>query len=383
MDFSISDEQQEICQTVEKLARERLNGSVFEDDEAARFPQEKWNLCGQFGIPGLPVPEKYGGSSASMLTTALAVQALARTCMDEGLVFSLCAHMCTCIIPILQFGTEKQKERYLEGLSEGKMIGGNGSSEANAGSDILAMKTKVEKNENWFILNGAKQFVTNGSIADVIIIYAKHPGGMRMADISAFLVKKEFAGVSIGQNFTKMGLRTSPLCEIVLCDCEVSSEQLLGRERLGMSVFNHSMLWERIIMSAFHTGAMEQQLTFVTGYAKQRKQFGKRLIDHQDIAGRLVNMKRDVETSKLLLYKECWDYDNGKHDLGQVSLLKYHTAESKVRCSTDAVQILGAYGYIKKSLVEKQLRDSMAATIYSGTSEIQKIIITEGLCGNG
>jgi alkylation response protein AidB-like acyl-CoA dehydrogenase len=383
MDFSITDEQRDICETVEDLAREHLNESVFNDDESSRFPREKWDVCGACGIPGLPVPENYGGSGASMLTTALAVEALARTCTDEGLVFSLCAHMCTSIIPILQYGTEVQKEHYLSGLSNGKKIGANGSSEANAGSDLAAMKSKVNEKENGFLLNGSKQFVTNGSVADVIIIYAKHPDGLRMADISAFIVEKEFPGVSVGQHFTKMGLRTSPLCEIVLSDCTVSSDQLLGRERFGMHVFNQSMLWERIIMSAFHTGAMEQQLAIVTDYAKQRKQFGKRLIDYQDIATKLVNMKRSVETSKLLLYKQCWEYDNGKESLAEASLLKYHTAESKVHNSTDAVQIFGAYGYIKESLVEKQLRDSMAATIYSGTSEIQKKIITEGLCSNG
>lgn len=383
MDFSITDEQREICDTVEELANKYLNGSVFADDETSAFPREKWNRCGECGIAGLPVPERYRGNGASLLTTALAIQTLARTCTDEGLVFSLCAHICTCIIPLLEFGTEEQKKHFLPALVDGKKIGGNGSSEANAGSDLPAMKTRVEKKDALYILNGSKLFVTNGCIADVIIVYAKHPGGMRMADISAFIIEKEFTGVSVGQHFLKMGLRTSPLCEIVLSDCAVPEGNLLGRERFGMSVFNQSMLCERIIMSAYHTGAMEQQLGIVNGYAKQRKQFGKRIIDHQDIAAKLVDMKRAVETSKLLLYKTCGDYDTGNRDLAQASLLKLHTSESKVKNSVDAVHILGAYGYLKESMVEKQLRDSMAATIYSGTSEMHRKIIIEGMGRNG
>jgi L-prolyl-PCP dehydrogenase len=383
MDFSITDQQREICDTVEELSHRYLNGEVFTDDETAAFPLEKWNRCGECGLPGLPVPEQYGGGGASLLTTALAIRTLARTCADEGLVFSLCAHICTCIIPLVTFGTKEQKKRYLPSLADGKKIGGNGSSEANAGSDLPAMKTKVEKMDAFYILNGSKLFVTNGTVADVIIIYAKHPDGMRMADISAFIIEKECRGVSVGQHFLKMGLRTSPLCEILLSDCAVPQDNLLGRERFGMSVFNDSMLWERVVMSAYHTGAMEQQLNLVTSYAKQRKQFGKRIIGHQDIGVKLVAMKRAVETSKLLLYRTCWDYDIGNRDLAQASLLKLHTSESKVKNSVDAVHILGAYGYLKESMIEKQLRDSMAATIYSGTSEMQRKIIVEGMGRNG
>jgi len=383
MDFSLTTDQREICALIEELSRTRLNDGIFADDDAARFPSEKWKQCCDLGITGLPVPQEFGGSGASMLTTALGIQAFARTCSDEGLVFSLCAHLCTCTVPIMLSGTDDQKKRWLPALAEGTVIGGNGSSEASAGSDLPSMTTSVEAVAGGYRLSGAKLFVTNGPVAQLLIIYARHSGGMRMADISAFIVETNAEGVGTGQHFGKMGLRTSPLCEIILTDSMVPAANLLGRERFGMMVFNQSMLWERIIMSAYHIGAMEQQYAETVSYAKQRKQFGKKLIEHQDIASKLVTMHLAVETARLLLYKTCSDYDAGTCTLAQASLLKYHASESKVRNSLDAVQIHGAYGYMKESSTEKQLRDSIAATIYSGTSEIQKKIIAEGILSHG
>jgi L-prolyl-PCP dehydrogenase len=383
MDFDRNEEQREICGAIEELSRKKLNENVFADDEAEIFPREKWNACGETGIFALPVPQKDGGMGASMLTTALAVQALGRGCIDEGLVFSVCAHLCTCVVPLMLHGTPDQKRTYLEGCAQGRIIGGNGSSEAAAGSDIASMRTRVERDGDRFILNGSKLYVSNGTVADILIMYAKHPHGMNMADISAFVVERSLPGIATGQVFKKMGLRTCPLCEIVLTDCKVPAVNLLGRERFGMRVFNDSMLWERIIMAAYHIGSMEQQFGFVLTHATNRKQFGKRIIDHQEVSGKIVDMKLGIETSKLLLYKTASDYDRGSRDLPQASLLKYHASESKVKNSLSAVQILGAGGYIKENPVEKQLRDSIAATIYSGTSEIQKKIIVEGLLAHG
>lgn len=381
MEFSFTEEQLDICKAVEELCRKKLNNNVFEDDEQSIFPGEKWKTCGHFGIHGLPIPEEYGGLEQSMLTTALAIQALARSCMDEGLVFSICAHMATCAVPILYFGTEEQKVEYLSKVCSGEMIGGNGITEANAGSDPSAISTKVTGIEEGYIIDGSKMFVTNGPVADLLIIYAKHPGGMKMADISAFIVGKDTTGLKIGQIFKKMGLRTSSICEIVLENCAISSESLLGRERLGMMVFNHSMLWERIIMAAYHIGAMEQQYSLVLKHTNTRKQFGQRILKFHAISDKLVEMKMRIEASKLMLYKTCWSYDNNEATMADASMLKLFTSEAKVKNSLEAVQIFGAYGYMKEYMVEKQLRDSIAAKIYSGTSEVQKLIISESLGG--
>ena len=379
MDFTFTDEQKEIQKSVLQLCLSKLNDNIFIDDEQAVFPIEKWKICGQFGIPGLPIPEEYGGIGRDMLTTALAIRSLGYGCKDEGLVFSICAHMLTCAIPLWCFGTQEQKTTYLPKLCSGEYIGGNGITEAGAGSDISSIAAKVEKEGNYYSLQGTKIFVTNGPVANLLVIYAKHPDGMNMLDISAFIIETDCPGFSIGQVFKKMGLRTCTLSEVVLDKVRVPEQNLLGRERRGMTVFNKSMLWERIIMGAYHIGAMEQQYELTVKYALLRKQFGQTIISFQQVSDKLVAMKMRIETAKLLLYKVCWNYDNNQADLSQAAMLKLLTSESKVKNSLSAVQIFGAYGYLKESDVEKQLRDSIAATLYSGTSEIQKNIISERL----
>jgi L-prolyl-PCP dehydrogenase len=377
MDFGITAEQKDIEKSVIELCNRALNEGVFKDDASSTFPTLKWKAACDFGITGIPVPAEYGGLGKDMLTTAIAIRALGYGCRDEGLVFSLCAHMLTCAVPVMHFGTAEQKRKYLPGLCSGDWIGGNGMTEADAGSDISSISASAIKAGNAYVLNGTKLFVTNGPVADLLVIYARHPDGMKMLDISAFLVETGTNGFSIGQVFEKMGLRTSPLCEVVLNDCSIPAENLLGRERMGLSVFNLSMLWERIIMAAYHVGAMEQQHELCVRYSSIRSQFGKKIIDYERVSDRLVNMKMRIEASKLLLYKTAWDSDNGNAGLADAAMLKLMSSESRVENSLDAVRIFGAYGYMKESDVEKQLRDSIAATIYSGTSDIQRKIIAE------
>jgi len=252
LDFTITDEQKEIRQSIRKLCTSKLNDNIYENDKQSFFPINKWKVCGEFGITGLPIPEKYGGIGQNMLTTALAIQSLGYGCKDEGLIFSICAHMLTCAIPILFFGTEEQKIKYLPELCSGEYIGGNGITEADAGSDVSSMTTKVVKESNYYYINGSKIFVTNAPVANLLVIYAKHHGGIKALDISAFLIETDNQGFRIGQVFNKMGLRTSTTSEIILDNCRIPENKLLGRERMGMTVFNQSMLWERIIMAAYH-----------------------------------------------------------------------------------------------------------------------------------
>lgn len=379
MDFSLSDEQLKICQAIEELCRTNLNDNVFKHDEQCMFPRSKWDKCAEIGIQGLPIPEEYGGCGQGMLTTALAIKSLALACKDEGLVFSIVAHMATCAVPLWLFGSEEQKNVYLPKIASGESIGGNGITEAGAGSDTTSMSTSVIADSEAYILNGTKIFVTNAPEADLLIIYAKHPGGLKMLDTSAFIILKDAGDIKIGQKFEKMGLRTSTISEVILDNCRVPRDRMLGRERFGMSIFNESMVWERILMSAYHLGAMEQQYKEVLQYANIRKQFGKKIAEFESVYGKLVEMRMRIESSRLMLYKTCWDFDNGKKSMAKASMLKLHSSEGKVKNSLDAVQILGAYGYMKESMAEKQLRDSIAAKIYSGTSEMQNRIIAQGL----
>ncbi|MBU0991099.1 MAG: acyl-CoA dehydrogenase family protein [Proteobacteria bacterium] len=380
MDFSLTKEQTEICRLIREASRKGLNESVFEDDEKSIFPMHKWRVCGDIGIHGLPVPGEYGGSGLDMLSTALAIQNLSRTCKDEGLIFSIVAHICTVAVPLMNHGTDDQKRKYLPKIAKGEYIGGNAITESSAGSDPTGMLTTVSKTDTAYTIEGAKIFVTNAPVSDLLIVYARHPKGMKMLDISAFIVEKGNPGLQIGQVFHKMGLRTSSMSEIVLSDCRVSPEALLGRERWGMTVFNVSMFWERIIMSAYHIGAMAQQYEMALAYANSRKQFGQNIGQFSAVSDKLIDMKMRIETSKLLLYKTCWTYDKtGDINMADASMVKLYVSDVRVKSSLDAVQLFGAYGYMKESDVEKQLRDSIASKIYSGTSEIQKKIIAENL----
>ena len=380
MDFNLSKEQEQICRIIREESRKVLNDNIFEDDKESIFPTRKWQICSQLGIQGLPVPREYGGAGMDLLTTALAIQHLAYVCKDEGLVFSICAHLCTVAIPLWKHGTDMQKNEFLTKIATGEYIGANAITETGAGSDPAGMLTTAQKNDQTYTLNGTKLFVTNAPVSDLLVIYARHPNGMKMMDISAFLVLKDNAGLRIGQDFEKMGLRTSAMSEVVLTDCIVPFEMLLGRERWGMAIFTEAMFWERIVMSAYHIGAMEQQYNMASQYANSRKQFGEKIIQFSAVSDRLIKMKMRIETARLFLYKTCWKYDTtGKRNMADASMLKLLVSDARVKSSLDAVQILGAYGYMKENDAEKQLRDSIASKIYSGTSEIQKKIIAEEL----
>jgi len=379
LDFSLSEEQIYMCKTTTEFARKKLNKDIYIDDKNSNFPLKKWQMCAEYGIHGLPIPAEYGGQEQSMLNTALAIESLAYGCLDEGLVFSICAHILACAVPFVDFGSEYQKQKYLPGIVDGSIICGNAISETESGSDLTSLSTSITKNSAEYIINGTKIFVSNEPIANLYIVYAKHQDGMKMLDVSAVIVEKKFAGIKNGQTFEKMGLRTCQLGEIILENCKIPSGNILGREKMGMLVFNKSMLWERIIMSAYHVGAMRQQYEIALEYANTRKQFNKKIIQFDSVSEMLINMKLRFELSQLMLYKTCWKYDNNKLEKEEASMLKLYVSDSKVKNSLDAVQIFGAYGYIKESIVEKQLRDSLAAKIYSGTSEIQKKIISESL----
>lgn len=380
MDFNFSKEQKQICRIIRETSRKALNENVFKHDEESTFSVRKWQICGELGIQGLPIPKAYGGSGLDLLTTALAIQHFACACKDEGLVFSICAHICTVAVPLWQYGSQAQKNKFLHKIAAGDYIGANAITETDAGSDPSGMLTTALKSGQAYILNGIKMFVTNAPVSDLLVIYARHPNGMKMMDISAFLVEKNNAGLRIGQVFKKMGLRTSAMSEIILTDCKVPFEMLLGRERWGMAIFNDAMFWERILMSAYHIGAMEQQYDTALQYANSRKQFGRDIIQFSAVSDKVIKMKMRIETAKLLLYKTCWQYDTTlQKRMADASMLKLLVADARVKSSLDAIQILGAYGYMKESDTEKQLRDSIASKIYSGTSEIQKKIITESL----
>jgi alkylation response protein AidB-like acyl-CoA dehydrogenase len=376
MDFTWTSEQVAFRKSVLEFARQQLDTA---SPEQRGFTRELWQKCAEFGVQGLTVPEEYGGSHADVLTTMLAMEALGCGCRDSGLLFSLHAHMWAVIIPILHFGTAEQKTRWLPPLCDGTFVGAHGMTEPGSGSDAFSLTTKAQRKGDGYVLNGSKTFVTNAPVADVFIVFATVNRQQGMWGVTGFIVPRSTAGLTVSRPIHKMGLKTSPMAEIAFEDCEVPAEARLGREGQGAAIFNHSMGWERSGILASAVGSMERQLDACVEYAKDRTQFGRPIGSFQLVASRLVDMKLRLETSRLLLYRTAWSHSQGTMTPLDAAMAKLHISESAVASALDAIQIHGGWGYTEEFGVERELRDSIGGRLYSGTSEIQRLIIASGL----
>jgi alkylation response protein AidB-like acyl-CoA dehydrogenase len=381
MDFSLSAEQRELKAAAVAFARRELDQDLAKRDDAGEFAREAWRSCARFGIQGLPVPEELGGGGADILTTVLVMEALGYGCHDNGLIFSLNAQMWSLELPLVKFGTPAQQQAYLPGLMSGDLIGVHAMTEHGSGSDAFRMRTRVERQGDRYVLNGSKLYITNAPVADVVLVFAAHPSTSTssLAHISAFLVDKMTPGFSVTRNMDKMGLRTSPMGEIVLADCAVPTGNRLGSEGAGMAIFNSSMVWERSCIMASALGAMQRQLEACAGYAKARKQFGQPIGKFQSVADKVADMYLRLEAARLLIYRAAWLGQQGGTCVAEAAAAKLFTSEAWVQSSRDAIQVHGAYGYMKESGIERDLRDAVAGTIYSGTSEIQRVILSRML----
>jgi len=379
MDFSLGDEELALKDSIIEFAQKELNKNIIERDKKCEFFREGWEKCAEFGIHGLPIPHEYGGTGSDIITTILAMEGLGYGCKDNGLIFSINAHMWSCEMPILTFGNEDQKKKYLPKLCSGEYIGIHAMTEPNSGSDAFSLQTTARKVRDKYILNGTKMFITDAPIADLVLVFAKLEQSKGMRAISAFLVEKGTPGFSVSKELDKMGLRTSPMGEVVFDNCEVPEENLLGKEGAGGFIFNSSMEWERSFILASCVGTMERQLETCIKYAMERHQFGRPIGRFQSISNKIAEMKVRIETSKLLIYKIGWLKKIGKRAIMESAIAKLYVSECFIKSSLDAIQIHGGYGYMTEFEVERDLRDSVASTIYSGTSEIQKLIIAEWL----
>jgi alkylation response protein AidB-like acyl-CoA dehydrogenase len=296
-------------------------------------------------------------------------------CKDNGLVFSINAHMWTLEIPLLNFGTDDQKQRYLPRLCSGELIGANAMSEPDSGSDAYSVTTTADKRGNRYVLNGSKVFVTNGPVAGIYLVYATVDRSKGPNGVSAFLVEKDTGGLSIGAHTQKMGLKTSPMSELYFDDCEVPEENRLGREGAGKMLFADSMTWERSCILASAVGTMERIFETCVQYANDRQQFGQPIGKFQLVASMIIDMKMRLETSRALLYRAGWLKSRGKNIFLEAAMAKLQISESWVKTAQDAIQVHGGYGYMAEYEMERELRDAISSKIYSGTSEIQRQII--------
>jgi len=375
MDFAWSDQQRELLDAVGRFASQQLNYNVIENDRDSVFNHDAWKKCGGFGIQGLPVPAEYGGLGMDPLTTVAALERLGYACKDNGLLFSINAHMWTAIIPVLYNGSEMQKKKYLPGLCNGTLIGGNAMSEPNSGSDAFSLATTAIKKGSNYVLNGSKIFVTNGPVADVLVVFATLDKARGPYGICAFLVEKDSPGLNVARKLEKMGVRTSPMAEVFFEDCEVPEENFLGKEGAGSFMFTNSMTWERGCILASAVGSMQRLLETSIRYAKERRQFGQSIGKFQRVADKIVDMKLRVESARHMLYHCAWLRGQRKQVYVEAAMAKLHISDCWVKCCEDAIQIRGGYGYMTEYEVERELRDAIGSKLYSGTSEIQRSLI--------
>lgn len=374
MNFQPTQEQLEVCDAIRHFGQS-LNDGMIERDAEAAFSRELWRKCGEFGIQGLPIPVEFGGTGQDLLTTLLAMEALGYACRDNGLVFSLNAQMWAFELPLTHFGTTEQKRRYLPKACSGELIGAHAVTEASYGSDAMSMTTRYVRDGDHYVLNGAKTFITNGPVADVALAFATVDPDLRAAGLSAFLVDKGTTGMTFSSPIQKMGLRTSPMGEISFQDCRIPVSNRLGNEGQGLEIFNSAMEWERACIFASHLGSMQRLLEDTIAYAKLRKQFGKPISSFTPVADKIVDMSINIEASRLLLYKVGSIKDKGGDATLEAAAAKLFVSEGHVRQAIDAIQIYGGYGYSTEYQVERELRDAVSGTIYSGTSEMQRKII--------
>ena len=371
----LDDEQRALKRSVAEFARGTLNGDLEARDREATFPRELWRRCAEMGLQGLPVPPEYGGLGASATTIAAALQGLGYGCEDNGLIFSLNAQLWACETPLVRFGSEAQKRRYLPGLCDGTLIAAHAMSEPGSGSDAFSLTTTAQRRGERWIVNGSKTFATNAPDSDLFLVFATSDRALGFAGLCAFLIERGTPGLDIGPPYSKMGLRSSHLGELFLTDCELPEDALLGSPGAGMAIFNHSMRWERSLILAAAVGTMERQLEKALRYARERTQFGQPIGAFQAVAHRLVEMKLRLETAHLMLYRIASLLDDGSATDLDAAMTKLHLSECLVQSSLDAMQVFGGAGYMTETGLERELRDALASRLYSGTSEIQRNVI--------
>jgi alkylation response protein AidB-like acyl-CoA dehydrogenase len=379
MEFELSEEQQQLQNAAIEFARLELNDDVIRRDRDEIFSHQGWKACARFGVQGLPVPAEYGGMGLGITEAIAVMEGLGYGARDQGLLFSLNAHLWTATLPILVYGTEEQRKKYLPGLAGDALIGANGTSEPDAGSDVFAMRTRAEKKGDHYLLTGTKTFVSNAPVANLFVVYATIDASLGPMGITAFVVDRDTPGLSVTRKLEKMGLRTSPMAEVIFENCVVPAGNRLGREGRGVAIFECSMEWERGCILANYLGLMRRQLESCIEHVRNRRQFGKPIGKFQSVANRVVDMKVRLDACRPLVYRIGRLKQMNKPAVLESSVAKLFVSESLVKSCQDALQIHGGYGYMVEQGIERDLRDALGSTLYSGTTEIQRNIIAKSL----
>jgi alkylation response protein AidB-like acyl-CoA dehydrogenase len=380
MDFTFTDEQQQLRRSVREFAEGEVRPHVMEWDEASHFPIEIMPKLGEMGLLGVIFPEEYGGAGLGYIEYVIAIEELSRVDGSVGIIAA--AHNSLCSNHIFKFGTEAQKKKYLVPLASGKHIGAWSLTEPGAGSDAGGTRTTARRDGNCWVLNGAKTFTTNGHYADTCVAMAVTDKEKGSHGISAFILEKGMAGFKPGKKENKLGMRASDTSEVTFSDCRVPADNLLGPEGEGFTGSLKVLDGGRISIAALALGMAQGALEAATNYAKQRKQFGQAISEFQAIQFKLADMATEVEAARLLVYRAAWVADQkDARFTRESSMAKLFASEMAVRVANECVQIHGGYGFIKDYPAEKYYRDVKLCTIGEGTSEIQKLVIARQLLG--
>ena len=376
MDFDLSAPQQQRYDDVLAATRERLGG---EPEPGVPFSRVRWKAAASIGLTGLCVPADLGGGGLGALDTALCLEAFGRGCPDTGLVFAVAAHLLACVVPVRDFAGAGQRDRLLAGLAAGDLIAANAMTEPDAGSDVGHLGTAALRDGDDYVLTGEKSFASNAPVADLFVTYGVSDPAAGFLGTSAFAVPRELAGIEVGPPYAKMGLEGCAASWVRFTGCRVPAEFRLGAEGQGSAVFQHSMGWERACLFAAYVGLLDDQLERCVAHARQRRQFGRRLGDFQAVSHRIATMTQRLEAARLLLYRACWLLDQDRPHGTAVALAKVAVSEAAIANGLDAVQVFGGAGYLRPAGIERGLRDSVASTIFSGTSEIQRELVAREL----
>jgi alkylation response protein AidB-like acyl-CoA dehydrogenase len=387
LDFSLTEEQQQLRRSVREFAEGEILPHVMEWDEASHFPSEIIPKLGEMGLLGVIFPEKYGGAGLGYVEYAIVIEELSRVDGSVGIIVA--AHNSLCSNHIYKFGTEAQKKKYLPDLTTGKKIGCWSLTEPEAGSDAGGTRTQALAKDGGWVINGSKTFTTNGHYADVCVGMAVTDKSKKSHGISAFIVEKGTKGFKPGKKENKLGLRASDTSEVIFSDCFVPGENLLGKEGEGFVNSLQILDGGRISIASLGLGMAQGAYEASLKYSKQRKQFGKAISEFQAIQFKLADMATEIEAARLLTYHAAWRADRaiaagdegGGRFTRESSMAKLYAGEVAVRVANEAVQIFGGYGFVKDYPAEKYYRDVKLCTIGEGTSEIQRLVIARQLLG--
>ena len=379
MDFELTEEQRMFRRMVRDFAEKEIAPRAKEIDETDRFPDDLFRRMGELGILGLPFPEEYGGSGGEYTSMVIALEEIAR--VSGSMAITLDAQTSLCCEPIYLFGTEEQKQKYLVPLAKGEKIGAFGLTEPQAGSDAGATRTHAVRDGDEWVINGQKNFITNGSIADVVVITAKTDPEKGTRGISSFIVEKGTPGFQPGRDEKKMGLKGSVTSELFFEDCRIPADNLLGKENEGFKQFLVTLDAGRVAISAMAVGLAQGAYERAVAYAQERVQFGQPIVKFQAVQWMIADMATEIEAARLMVQRAAWMRERGMRFTKEAAMAKLFATDMSERACRKAIQIHGGYGYMQEYEVERMYRDQRLCAIGEGTNEIQRLVIARQVLG--